>query len=124
MQWGLKNRLSRIIKPDTGRTVMLAVDHGYFLGPITKLEEPEKTIEPLLPYADAIMLTRGVLRNCISPSISNSIVLRVSGGSSIIGKDLSDEGITTDIIDALRLNAYLLLHFPYSLVRSMNIRPL
>lgn len=105
MDWGLKNRLSRIIKPDTGRTVMLALDHGYFLGPITKLENPGKTIAPLLPYADAIMLTRGILRSSFSPEINPAIVLRVSGGSSIIGEDLSNETITTSLDDAVRLNA-------------------
>ncbi|MEW6456893.1 MAG: 3-hydroxy-5-phosphonooxypentane-2,4-dione thiolase [Acidobacteriota bacterium] len=104
MDWGMKNRLSRIIKPDTGRTVMLAVDHGYFLGPITKLEEPRKTIEPLLPYADSIMLTRGVLRNSIDPETSTPIVLRVSGGTSIIGNSLANEGITTTIKEAIKLN--------------------
>ncbi len=104
MDWGKKNRLSQIIKPDTGRTVMLAVDHGYFLGPTSKLEVPEETITPLLPYADALMLTRGVLRNCVSPETSVPIVLRVSGGSSIIGADLSNEGITTSMEDAVRLN--------------------
>lgn len=103
MDWGLKNRLARIIKPD-GRTVMLAVDHGYFLGPITKLEDPEKTIKPLLPYTDAIMPTRGVVRNCISPDCNIPIVLRVSGGNSIIG-ELSEEGIITSFEDAIRLNA-------------------
>ncbi len=105
MDWGLKNRLSRIIKPDTGRTVMLALDHGYFLGPITKLEEPRKTISPLIPYADALMLTRGVLRNCIDALSVVPIVLRVSGGNSVIGEDLSCEGITTSIKEAIRLNA-------------------
>lgn len=103
MQWGLKNRLARIIKKD-GRTVMLAVDHGYFLGPTTKLEDPKKTITPLLPYADALMLTRGVLRNCISANENTPIVLRVSGGSSIIGEDLSNEDIITSVRDAVRLN--------------------
>jgi len=105
MEWGMKNRLSQIIKPDTGRTVMLAVDHGYFLGPTSKLEDPGKTIAPLLPYADALMLTRGVLRSCVSAEISVPVVLRVSGGSSIIGKDLSNEGITVSMEDAVRLNA-------------------
>ena len=105
MDWGMKNRLSRIIKPDTGRTVMLAVDHGYFLGPISKLEEPRKTIEPLLPYADALMLTRGVLRTSVEATSSVPMVLRVSGGNSIIGKDLSCEGITVAMRDAVRLNA-------------------
>lgn len=104
MDWGMKNRLSRVIKPETGRTVMLAVDHGYFLGPVKKLEEPRKTIAPLLPYADALMLTRGILRASVDPLISVPMVLRVSGGNSIIGKDLSDETITVDIEDALRLN--------------------
>lgn len=104
MDWGIKNRLSRIIKPKTGRTVMLAVDHGYFLGPTTGLEVPKKTIEPLLPYADALMLTRGILRTSINPDFDIPIVLRVSGGTSIIGKDLSNEGITTSMKDAIRLN--------------------
>ncbi len=104
MDWGMKSRLSRIIKPDTGRTVMLAVDHGYFLGPTHKLEDAGSTIRPLLPYADALMLTRGILRTSVDPGADVPIVLRVSGGSSIIGKDLSNEGITTCIEEAVRLN--------------------
>jgi putative autoinducer-2 (AI-2) aldolase len=103
MDWGLKNRLSRIIKPDTGRTVMLAVDHGYFLGPTSGLEKPGKTIAPLLPYADSLMLTRGVLRTSVDPGSPIPIVLRVSGGTSIL-KELSNEGITTSVRDAIRLN--------------------
>jgi len=98
MDWGMKNRMSRIINPETGRTVMLAFDHGYFLGPTHRLEEPRKTIEPLLPYADTIMLTRGVLRTSVDPESATNVVLRVSGGSSIIGADLSDEGITTSFV--------------------------
>ena len=105
MDWGLRNRMSRIIKPDTGHSVMLAVDHGYFLGPTSRLEVPRKTIMPLAPYADALMLTRGVLRSSIDPVIANSVVLRVSGGTSIVGEDLSNEGIITSVEDAMRLNA-------------------
>lgn len=100
----MKNRLSRIIKPETGRTVMLAVDHGYFMGPTHKLEEPRKTIEPLLAYSDAIMCTRGVLRTSIDPTSNTPIVLRVSGGASVIGESLTNEDITTSIGDAVRLN--------------------
>lgn len=103
MDWGMKNRLSKIIRPETGRTVMLAVDHGYFLGPTTGLESPGKTIEPLLPYADTLMLTRGVLRSCVNASVNVPIVLRVSGGTSILG-NLADEGTTVSIRDAIRLN--------------------
>lgn len=103
MSWGMKNRMSRIIKPDTGHTVMLAVDHGYFLGPTTGLEDPRKTIEPLLPYADTLMLTRGVLRRCVKADSDIPIVLRVSGGTSIL-KELSNEGITASIEEAIRLN--------------------
>ncbi|MBU1061753.1 MAG: 3-hydroxy-5-phosphonooxypentane-2,4-dione thiolase [Candidatus Omnitrophica bacterium] len=104
MDWGMKNRISRIIKPDTGRAVMLAVDHGYFLGPTSGLEEPGKTIEPLLPYADSLMLTRGVLRNSVCPEHPVPIVLRVSGGNSIVGEDLSRETLTVSVEDAIRLN--------------------
>ena len=104
MDWGMKNRISRIIKPETGETVMLAVDHGYFLGPTSGLEEPDKTIKPLLGHADSLMLTRGVLRNSVEPHASTPIVLRVSGGNSIIGEDLSKETITVSIRDAIRLN--------------------
>ncbi|MFQ5329865.1 MAG: 3-hydroxy-5-phosphonooxypentane-2,4-dione thiolase [Thermodesulfobacteriota bacterium] len=104
MDWGLQNRISKIIKPATGRTVMLAVDHGYFLGPTSGLETPGKTIEPLLPYADTLMLTRGVLRNCVDGNADVPIVLRVSGGTSVLKDDLSNEGITVSMRDAIRLN--------------------
>jgi putative autoinducer-2 (AI-2) aldolase len=104
MDWGMKNRMSRIFRVKDGRTVMLAVDHGYFLGPVSRLEEPRKTIEPLIPYVDSLMITRGVLRNCIEAKHDIPIVLRVSGGNSIIGKDLSDEEITVSMQDAIRLN--------------------
>jgi putative autoinducer-2 (AI-2) aldolase len=104
MDWGMTNRISKIIKPENGRCVMLAVDHGYFLGPTEKLEVPQRTIEPLLPYVDSIMLTRGVLRTSLPPISNVPIVLRVSGATSIIGEDLSNETITTSIEDAIRLN--------------------
>lgn len=105
MDWGMKNRISRLIKPKDGRAVWLAVDHGYFLGPVSKLEDPAKTIKPLLPYTDALMLTRGVLRNCVDASIDTPVILRVSGGNSIVGPALSNEGIQTSIEEAIRLNA-------------------
>jgi putative autoinducer-2 (AI-2) aldolase len=103
MDWGLSNRLARILKPPHDRTVMLAVDHGYFLGPTSGLEQPRKTIAPLLPYADSLMLTRGVLRTSVAPSANVPIVLRVSGGASIL-RELSHEGLTVAIEDAIRLN--------------------
>ncbi len=101
----MKNRLSRIIRPDDGRCLMLAVDHGYFLGPTERLEVPRKTIAPLLPYADSLMLTRGVLRTSVPAESHIPIVLRVSGGTSIIGEDLSKETVTTSVEDAIKLNA-------------------
>ena len=104
MNWGMKNRISRIIKPDTGHCVMLAVDHGYFQGPTTGLRNLGKTVEPLLPYADALMITRGGLKNWIKPEVDIPVILRVSGGQSIL-KELSNEVITTSIEDAIRINA-------------------
>jgi putative autoinducer-2 (AI-2) aldolase len=104
MNWGMKNRISRIIKPKTGRCVMLAVDHGYFQGPTTGLSNLGETVEPLLPYADALMITRGAIRNWIDPASDIPIILRVSGGQSIL-KELSNEVITTCIDDAIRINA-------------------
>ncbi len=103
MDWGMKNRLSRIIKKD-GHTVMLAVDHGYFMGPTTGLEKLDEMVNPLLPYADTLMLTRGALRNYIEPDVDIPIVLRVSGGTSIINKELLHEGIVVSMEDAIRLN--------------------
>lgn len=104
LDWGMKNRLSRIIKPDTGRTVMLAVDHGYFQGPTSGLEVMEKTLEPLIPYADCLMLTRGILRTSVPAGCQASIVLRVSGGQSVL-TELSNEELTVSVEDCIRLNA-------------------
>jgi len=104
MDWGMKNRLARIFNQKSGRTVMLAVDHGYFQGPTTGLKKPRETITPLLPYSDCLFVTRGVLRNCIAPATGTPIFLRVSGGPSVLG-ELSNEDITTSMKEALRLNA-------------------
>ena len=104
MEWGLQNRLAQIIKPQNNRALMLAVDHGYFLGPTEKLENARRTITPLLKYCDSLMLTRGVQRSSVSPNTSVPMVLRVSGGASIIGEDLSQEEITVSMEEALRLN--------------------
>ena len=105
MDWGLQNRLAQIIKPRNNRALMLAVDHGYFLGRTEKLENPRKVIAPLLKHCDSLMLTRGVQRTSVDANTSTPMVLRVSGGSSIIGDDLSQEDITVSIQDAIRLNA-------------------
>ena len=103
MDWGMTNRMSQLIQSD-GHCVFLPIDHGYFLGPTRKLEQPGKTIEPLMPYADALFVTRGVLRSAIDPANTKPVVLRVSGGTSMVGGDLANEGITTSIEDAIRLN--------------------
>jgi putative autoinducer-2 (AI-2) aldolase len=103
LDWGMKNRLARIFNPESGRTVMLAIDHGYFQGPTTGLERVDINILPLVPYADTLMLTRGILRSIVPPSSSKSIVLRVSGGTSIL-KELSNEQIAVDIEESIRLN--------------------
>ncbi len=105
MDWGMTNRIAGIIAPATGRCLMLAVDHGYFQGPTTGLEKPGETVKPLLPHADALMITRGALRNTIDANLLTPIVLRVSGGTSILQDDLSHEDITVSVEDAIRLNA-------------------
>ncbi len=103
MEWGMANRMAQLIQPD-GHALFLPVDHGYFQGPTTKLEEPRKTIEPLLPYADALFITRGVLRSSVDPDNTRPVILRVSGGTSVVGKDLANEGLTTSMEEAIRLN--------------------
>ena len=103
LDWGAKNRLARIFNPDSGRTVMLAIDHGYFQGPTSGLERVDLNIVPLLPYADSLMLTRGILRSVIPAASPKPIVLRCSGGASIL-KELSAEGVAVDIEDVIRLN--------------------
>ncbi len=103
MEWGMANRMAQLIQPD-GHALFLPVDHGYFQGPTRRLEEPRKTIEPLLPYADAIFITRGVLRSSVKAESAKPVILRVSGGTSMVGKDLANEGITTSMEEAIRLN--------------------
>ena len=104
MEWGMKNRIAQLVKQD-GHCLFLPIDHGYFQGPTRKLEKPGETIRPLLPYCDAIFVTRGVLRSSVDPENTKPIILRVSGGTSMVGKDLSHEGITTSMEEAIRLNA-------------------
>jgi 3-hydroxy-5-phosphonooxypentane-2,4-dione thiolase len=102
MTWGFQNRLQTIL-PE-GRAVMLAIDHGYFLGPIHGLEQPQKTVESLLPYTDSLFLTRGILSSTMPTNCQTPMVLRVSGGSTVVGEDLANEAIVTSIKEALRHN--------------------
>lgn len=103
LDWGMQNRLARVFRPGSGRTVMLAIDHGYFQGPTAGLERVDVNIVPLLPHADALMCTRGILRTTIPAAFANGVVLRASGGPSIL-KELSNERIAVDVEDATRLN--------------------
>jgi len=102
--WGMKNRLSRIFNPDTGRTVMLAFDHGYIMGPTSGLERMDLAIPPLMPYADCLMCTRGAIQSCIPPEVNKPVVLRCSTGATVL-RDLSNEVIGVTVEDAVRLNA-------------------
>jgi putative autoinducer-2 (AI-2) aldolase len=104
MDWGMKNRLSRLIQPD-GHCLFLPIDHGYFQGPTSKLEKPGETVKPLMEYCDALFVTRGVLRSAIDPEKTKPVILRVSGGTSMVGDDLSHEGLTTSVQECIRLNA-------------------
>jgi 3-hydroxy-5-phosphonooxypentane-2,4-dione thiolase len=104
LDWGMQNRLARIFNPKSGHTLMLAIDHGYFQGPTSGLERVDVNIVPLAPYADALMLTRGILRTSIPSSYGKGVVLRASGGPSVL-RELSNEQLAMDIEDALRLNA-------------------
>jgi 3-hydroxy-5-phosphonooxypentane-2,4-dione thiolase len=105
MDWGMRNRLARMFPSGSGHSVMLAADHGYFMGPTHRLENPRTTLAPLLPYADALAVTRGVLRTSVDPASTVPILLRVSGGVTVLKEDLSDEALTTSVEDALRVNA-------------------
>ena len=103
LDWGMQSRLAAIFPPATSRTVMLAIDHGYFQGPTTGLERVDLSIVPLLGFADALMTTRGMVRSTIPPTSGTPIVLRASGGPSIL-KEISDEQIAVAMDDAVRLN--------------------
>ncbi|HOY10409.1 MAG TPA: 3-hydroxy-5-phosphonooxypentane-2,4-dione thiolase [Candidatus Omnitrophota bacterium] len=104
MDWGMKNRLSQLIKPD-GKCFFMPIDHGYFQGPTSGLEKPAETIKPVIGYCDALFVTRGTLRACIDAATSKPVILRVSGGTSMVGQDLANETLTTSIDEILRLNA-------------------
>ncbi|WP_375748778.1 3-hydroxy-5-phosphonooxypentane-2,4-dione thiolase [Vibrio sp. HN007] len=105
VDWGMKDRLSRIFRPDTGKTVMLAFDHGYIMGATAGLERLDLAIEPLAPHADALMATRGALRSCIQPTHNKPVILRASAGSTVLKDDMSHEVVGVDIDDAVRINA-------------------
>jgi len=104
LPWGMKNRLARIFNPQSGRTVMLAFDHGYIMGPTTGLERLDLAVPPLIPYVDCLMCTRGGLRTCINPDVQKPVVMRCSTGATLL-RDLSNECIGVTLEDAISMNA-------------------
>lgn len=105
LDWGMKKRLSNIFDPKTGKTVMFAFDHGYFMGSTAGLERLDLTIPQLMPYVDVLMCTRGALRTCVPAGNTCGVALRVSSGSSMLDDDLSHEVVAVDIEDAIKLDA-------------------
>lgn len=105
MDWGMKRRMAQIIPPETGHAFFLAIDHGYFLGPTRMLERPGETVRELTPIADALFVTRGVLRNAIPPETKPNVILRISGGTSIVGPSLENEQLVVDPEEAIRMGA-------------------
>ncbi len=103
MDWGMERRMAQIIPPETGKAFFLAIDHGYFLGPTRMLENPGETVKELTPIADALFVTRGVLRNSIPASTKPNVILRISGGNSIVGPTLENETLVVDPEEAIRL---------------------
>jgi putative autoinducer-2 (AI-2) aldolase len=103
--WGLKDRLSRVFSPKSGRTVMLAFDHGYIMGSTSGLERLDLVIPELAPHVDVFMATRGAIRTCVPPTFNKGIALRATAGSSILQDDVTDEVLAVDIEDAIRMNA-------------------
>ena len=105
LDWGMKKHLSQIFDPETGKTVMFAFDHGYFMGSTSGLERLDLLIPTLAPYVDVLMATRGALRTCVPAGLKNGVALRVTSGSSMLDDDLSHEVVAVDIEDAIRMNA-------------------
>ncbi|MFM2486601.1 3-hydroxy-5-phosphonooxypentane-2,4-dione thiolase [Celerinatantimonas yamalensis] len=103
LDWGMQSRLARIFNPESAKTVMLAFDHGYFQGPTTGLERIDVNIAPLFDETDVLMCTRGILRDVVPSQVRKPVVLRASGGNSILG-ELSNETVAVSMEDALRLN--------------------
>lgn len=126
MDWGMANRMSKLFGED-GNCFYLAMDHGYFQGPTHGLEKPGRTLEPLSPYVDAIFIPRGSLRAAVPPTLKNSIILRVSGGNSMVGDDLANEDLTVSIEEILRLNVaavgystYIGSHYEHQTLMGLN----
>lgn len=104
MSWGKKSRLSKIVQDD-GRVLMLAIDHGYFMGPTHGMEKPKEAIAPLVPHIDSLMLSPGILTTDVSPSLNVGMVLRASGANSVLEEDIDNEGIILSPLEAIKLNA-------------------
>lgn len=100
--WGTKDRLSRIFNPETGKTVMLAFDHGFIMGPTSGLERIDLTINPLIEYADCIMCTSGILRSVVPPTAGKPVCLRSDAGTTIL-TELNDN-VVIDMEEAIRFN--------------------
>ena len=105
LEWGMKRHLANIFNPKSGNTVMFAFDHGYFMGSTAGLERLDLLLPKLAPHVDCFMGTRGAIRTCMAPELTNAIALRVTSGSSMIQEDLSHECVAVDIEDSIRMNA-------------------
>ncbi len=103
LDWGMKNRLARIFNPKDGKSLMLACDHGFIMGPTGGVERVDLSIVPLLKYADCLMCTRGILRSVIPSTADIPVCLRSDAGTSIL-TNLNDN-VVLAAEEAVRVNA-------------------
>ncbi|BBO91453.1 class I fructose-bisphosphate aldolase [Desulfosarcina ovata] len=102
---GKKRRLRRILNKDTGRSLVLAVDHGMALGPMTGIVNVAETIRQLdaTGKVDCWLMTKGIYNHAFDPAGDPGVILRASGGATIAGPELTREGQTATAKEALHL---------------------
>lgn len=100
--WGIKNRMARIFNRKSGRTVMLAFDHGFLMGPTSGLERIDLNIAPLAEHADCLMGTRGMIRSSIPAENTKPICLRTDTGTTILTE--MNHNVLLDEAEAISMN--------------------
>lgn len=97
MNTGKIIRMNSIFRKDTGKSVIVAIDHGGIAGPMEGINNPGGLIEDCAAGgADAVLTTRGFLRaaeNSFGRSLN--VILRLTGGFTILGGGFEEEMITS-----------------------------
>lgn len=108
MNTGKELRLGRLFRKETGKFVLVTMDHGICVNPMKELNDmPALVSKVLAGKPDAVLVTPGMVRRVsrVIAGSGSSLMVRIDGTATSIGPDLTNDELICTVEGALKMGA-------------------